>query len=366
MKQPLQKKLILSAGVFLISLLIAELTVRAFSLGPEFAAVYWENYRLSENPSLGYELVPGSKDGDLEINSDSMRDRERTPEKPPETIRIACIGDSICYGLEVPRADTFPARLEKILNEYYSHTGISFEVMNFGVTGYNMKQTIENLRSRALKYKPDLIIYAYCLNEPQEYSFEMASILSMMTDAERQYTDSRLSRSLSSSRLYALLRYVLRSRTSGGMKKGRRPDLKKDEKVWASLYSGTYPKYFTALYSDEATWKPIEAGFSELADISRENNAPVFVAVFPVLMHFDRYPLAHLHTKVSQACRQNALETIDLLELLSQYELLQKKRVGWDALHPNKDGHGVVALGLFMELIRREPLRNLPQPAAKR
>ncbi len=80
-----------------VSLLLAEAAVRVFGLGPEIHAVYRENYRLSADTKLGYELVPGSRDGAFRINSDGMRDRERTREKPPGAFLNACIGHSINY-----------------------------------------------------------------------------------------------------------------------------------------------------------------------------------------------------------------------------------------------------------------------------
>lgn len=352
-----RKKLLLACISILLAFGAAELVVRIFNLGPEIAPVYWDNYRLSGNGRLEYELVPGSKDGDSVMNADGMRDNGRSIEKPAGTFRIACIGDSICYGLEVPREQAFPLRLERILNEYYSNQGTKFEVMNFGVTGYNIKQTIENLKTKALKYQPDMIIYAYCLNEPQEYSFELASLRSLLTDAERQYVDGK-SRGmfLVNSRLFLLARYVIRAHSGSGSRKGEAPQLRKDEKIWASLYSGRYPKYFTSLYNDKESWSGIESGLDELADISRSRGIPVWVVVFPVLMHFDKYPLRHIHDKVSEACKKRSFEVVDLLEFFSEYERVNKARVGWDALHPNAEGHGTTAVALFLDITKKEPL----------
>jgi lysophospholipase L1-like esterase len=356
----------MAAGVLgitlVISLLLCEVAVRVFDLGPEISVVYWENYRVSDNPKLGYELVPGSKDGTNLINRDGMRDRERAARKPPNTIRIACIGDSICYGLEVSREEAFPARLESDLNAYYSASGTTVEVLNFGVTGYNLTQTIENLKTRALKYDPDIIIYAYCLNEPQEYSFELASLKAMMTSAERQYIDRHWSRSIVRSHLITLARYAMQSKSASGQKEGEAPVLKKDDKVWSSFYGGSYPQYFASLYADKNAWGSIEQGLSELGAISRRESTPVFVAIFPVLMHFNNYPLRKIHNQVAQASRKHALEVIDLLDVMRLYESTHKTRVGWDALHPNKEGHGVVATALLMDLINKDPLSKLEKP----
>ncbi|MFQ5914576.1 MAG: SGNH/GDSL hydrolase family protein, partial [Nitrospinota bacterium] len=43
----------------------------------------------------------------LRINSDGLRDREHTIEKPPDTLRIAVLGDSFAQAREVPMENAF-------------------------------------------------------------------------------------------------------------------------------------------------------------------------------------------------------------------------------------------------------------------
>jgi hypothetical protein len=182
--------------------------------------VFRENYRLSDNPVLRYELVPGSPDGEDQINTDGMRDREHRVAKPSGVFRIACLGDSITYGFGVPSPSSYPARLENRLNSSAAR-GVRFEVLNFGVTGYNITQSIENLRARALKYRPDLVIYQYCLNDPQQYSSELENLEISLTRAEAGYRRRLLSRGgrlLSGSRVFALAAFAWRSATRSRMR----------------------------------------------------------------------------------------------------------------------------------------------------
>jgi len=44
-------------------------------------------------------------------------------------------------------------------------TGKKIKVLNFGVPGYNMAQELEVLRAKALRFKPDLVILQYCIND---------------------------------------------------------------------------------------------------------------------------------------------------------------------------------------------------------
>ena len=39
------------------------------------------------------------------------------------------------------------------------------EVLNFGVSGYNTQQEVETLREKGLRYSPDLVVLAVCVND---------------------------------------------------------------------------------------------------------------------------------------------------------------------------------------------------------
>ena len=175
-------------GLVFVWALGLELAIRVFDIGPEINPVWKGNYQLSKNPALRYELAPGSRDGRSKINSLGMRDREYASSKPPGTFRIAVIGDSIAFGLSVDEKWSFSTQLEGLLENYYRGEGEPVvEVLNLGVTGYSFTQVLETLRSRALDFDPDLVVYAYSLNDPQEYSLEMDNLLAQLTDAEEHY-----------------------------------------------------------------------------------------------------------------------------------------------------------------------------------
>jgi len=223
-----------------VSLLLVEVIVRTFGIGPEVSPVWKGNYQLSANQTLRYELKPGSKDGNSSINQDGMRDVEYTVQKSSNRFRVAVIGDSIAYGLGVDQSRTFSSHLERLLNTYVSDAvGLTFEVLNFGVTGYSFTQIVENLRVRALKYDPDLILYAYCLNDPQEYSLEMAHLLAEMTEARRSYKRALgegPSGILEQSRVFLLVRYLIRSR----QQRTKHPIFHRDDPQFVALRKGSH------------------------------------------------------------------------------------------------------------------------------
>ncbi len=113
-----------------------------------------------------YELVPGStgfgKDGEfISINSWGMRDNEVAKDRRPGVKRIAVIGDSFTFGMGVDLEDTYVKQLERLLGGQ----GISVEVLNFGVGGYNMWQYRIVLEQRVLGFNPDLIVVGFFLDD---------------------------------------------------------------------------------------------------------------------------------------------------------------------------------------------------------
>lgn len=96
----------------------------------------------------------------IRINSDGLRDREHAKVKPPDTTRIALIGDSYAEALQVPLAATFWTILEQRLNACsLNHKQI--EIINFGVSGYGTAQELITLREHVWQYSPDIVLLAF-------------------------------------------------------------------------------------------------------------------------------------------------------------------------------------------------------------
>jgi len=79
-------------------------------------------------------------------------------EKPLNTIRIVVLGDSFTYGLYVNTSDSYPKQLEYLLKNK-SKCDKNFEVINLGVTGYDLAYSTERYALRGAKYNPDLVIW---------------------------------------------------------------------------------------------------------------------------------------------------------------------------------------------------------------
>ena len=347
------KRLLLIVGGVGLALVVGEITVRLLGLGPQVAAVSAGAFRLCQNPVLRYEFMPGARYGEIRINADAMRDPPRTVEKPADTFRIACLGDSVCAGFYTPHAQTFAACLERLLNRHFRSSGRVFEVLNFGVTGYNITQTVENLRVRGLKYEPDVIVYAFCINDIEDYSKELERLHSQATAAELNFFDkvSRGGTRLAlHSRLYALWRY---RRECGTVAGNMRPEIRPDVQ-FKHLANNTYARYFSLQYSSLEGWGRVTDGLTRLGEMAAEHRVNAYVALFPLLRDLERYPLEGIHNMVADAARERSLRVVDLL---ADYQALFRE-IGWegklDDLHPDPIGHALAAVAILRELLAGE------------
>ncbi len=95
------------------------------------------------------------------INSDGLRDRERSLAKPPGTVRIAVLGDSFAEALQVDAPSGFCSVLERQLTRRGAFGGRAVEVINFGSSGYATSHELLTLRHHVWKYSPDVVLLAF-------------------------------------------------------------------------------------------------------------------------------------------------------------------------------------------------------------
>jgi lysophospholipase L1-like esterase len=122
------------------------------------------------DPAVGVKLIPGKHgraisrgryDAPVEINSHGFRDRERTYDKPPGTIRVELLGDSFIEALQVPFDSSLPALLEKRLRD----AAIQAETVNLGVSGAGTARQYLMLEHYGLRYHPDLVLLFFVGND---------------------------------------------------------------------------------------------------------------------------------------------------------------------------------------------------------
>ena len=163
------KRLVLAGAACAAVIAGAELFIRFYHphpVKPDTTHLLFRHHSI-----YGHEFIPGKTAyasapyqfrQKITINSHGMRDREYSLAKPAGVRRIAAVGDSFAAGLEVKRQYVFTDRMEEML-------GPSWEVLNFGVSGYSPLHELLYFKERILAFAPDLVLLViYARNDFDE------------------------------------------------------------------------------------------------------------------------------------------------------------------------------------------------------
>jgi hypothetical protein len=117
------------------------------------------DYRLRDD-FLRFEFKPNinrqSENGMRVTNRFGMPNPDYGYEKPPDTRRIAWLGDSISVG---PYGHSFETLLENRLNRDSPTPGVrKFQLLNFSVRGYILLQKMDVALEKAPKFHPDVYV----------------------------------------------------------------------------------------------------------------------------------------------------------------------------------------------------------------
>jgi lysophospholipase L1-like esterase len=146
---------------------LEDVTAQRTPPGPGAVVSLGHMLRPSPHERIVFELIPeldvvfmGSR---VRTNAQGWRDETYDLAKPPGTVRIVGIGDSVMFGWGVGEAERYTNKLERELN--LKHPNRRWEVMTFAAPGYNLVMELEVLRRYALAYDPDLILYGFVAND---------------------------------------------------------------------------------------------------------------------------------------------------------------------------------------------------------
>lgn len=163
LSRPLVARSLLVLAGLALSIVIAEVGLRVLGFSHFNPSIV--------DADVGFSLRPNAegwwrKEGltYVRINSQGLRDREHTLAKPPDTIRIAILGDSYAEAFQVPMENAFWSVMEQRLNACASDgkkalpESAKVEVLNFGVSGFSTARELISLRRRVWQYSPDIVV----------------------------------------------------------------------------------------------------------------------------------------------------------------------------------------------------------------
>ncbi|MBT3820775.1 MAG: hypothetical protein HOG04_05200, partial [Nitrospinaceae bacterium] len=155
----------------LLALVLAE--VALIVLDPPMSRPRVKSYAMY-SPDLGWMNRPGAEGWHVDIgyhigiNSHGLRGPETTLDKPEGVFRILGLGDSFSFGWGVAEEKTYLRVLEAKLRA----AGYRVEVLNAGVPAWHSVQSLGYLKTRGLRFKPDLILAEFFVDDVYKSSLE--------------------------------------------------------------------------------------------------------------------------------------------------------------------------------------------------
>lgn len=239
---------------------------------------------------------------DYVANSRGLRERELPLVKPPGVFRILALGDSFTLGEGVRDGDTWPAQLERCLQD----GSMAVEVINAGVNAYGTRQELEQYRRNTRDYQPDLVIVAMVWNDtqtgrPQDFGATFAGSSAAL--AQYLALSDRLARGVAN----------LLGRSGV-------PDAPRD-------------------------WEDALGALSELAEAVRADGAELLAAIYPSVQPLDNPSLRRVYAIQERFC---AGADIDVWNAWPRFtaEPARRWHVHGADHHPNAAAHRLFAEGL--------------------
>jgi lysophospholipase L1-like esterase len=255
----------------------------------------------------------------LSTNSHGMADREHTLYKPPNTFRVALLGDSITRGHGAPVGGNYEALLEQRLNEEQAaRGGPVVELLNFGVNGYRITQLVDAALEWAAPFKPDAYVVTFSeVTVFARWSHHIIALVQNGVDLKYDY-------------LRRLVREARLGRTDpvgtadAKLARYRLPTLR-----WAVREIGAQAqrdgaRLLVLLLPDATDLEILEEEFIGVRDMLVEEGVPY----------------------------------IDLLDVFADFEDPRDFLVAEDDLHPNEAGHRVLFERLHAQLAADPALRS--------
>jgi hypothetical protein len=261
---------------------------------------------------------------EFRYNALRFRDVELGP-KPPGVRRVIVLGDSFTEGQGVKEGDTYPRRLEALLNA--SGTG-RWEVRNAGRRATDFPDLFAAFE-QVLPFAPDVLVFGMVLNDADrsadfqarqtyvnDWILDRGRILEGAEGEDPQRLDSRLP-ALVQDRLEA-------SRTS------------RATMVW-------YRDMYAA--PNRVGWERTQGYLREMNRRTQAAGGRFLVATWPLLVRLDRYPFAEVHDTIRRFCLSAGIAQYDLLPVLRGHDTASLWVHPVD-MHPNEVAHRLAAEAL--------------------
>lgn len=284
------------------------------------------------------------KDIEIKTNSLGYRDEEIGPKKD-NGFRILALGDSITAGDYLQHEDTYPALLEKYLNENPPEnlSGKNIQVINAGVATIGTGTELAILSETGLSTKPDVIFVQMYLNDAEDslsiklvkippllQKSNLANIFVEKINSKKKQEFTKVSGQELANDAQLFIR-------NNPVDQNSSKDWQNNPKAFNRLISENFNDWGFA-WSDNF-WQKEETQFSIINQIAKKNNAKLIVVLFPVSYQVQSQFLNDYPQKrFEEVMTKLDITHLDLLPKLREKYALDNINIFYDQAHPTEDG----------------------------
>ena len=358
----------ISCGSVLATLFLLEIGIRI--VNPQDLS-FWDSHQFRRVQGTAPHFVENIPNGHanfigvpVAINRDGLRGNEISIPRPPGTIRILAVGDSITFGYGIRLEDTYTKVLERSLNES-PPVGMRYEVLNAGTLGGSLGDYLHFLNQKATTFDPDLVLLGLTLNDILVYSK-----LGSVSEAGAAWHGGRppLPHKVNQFLLQRSQLYVFcYARLKSFLYDSQILDI--NEVRGLNFVTLTPPSEY-----QNRAWKSSLEMLSQILAFCREHGYRTVVAIFPMQMQLspmqlqfyrDKYHLRLGDETLSGEPQQRLREfivaeggaVVDLLPIYrthpSEELYLRNSMIPADPIHPSVKGHQIAADEIF-RVFKRE------------
>jgi lysophospholipase L1-like esterase len=189
-------------------------------------------------------------------------------------------------------------------------------VINAAVGNYNTVQEVQYFLTKGFKYRPDVVILNYFVNDAEPVPDHVAPSIAARVCYSCIFILGRMD---------TLMRMAL------------------DRKDWATYYLGLYDG------GRAKGWLDAKEAIRKLADYAKDNGIRLIVASLPDLHDIANYRLQRITDLVRAAAEQNGVGFVDILPYMRGHPSSRLWVTASDP-HPNALAHKLIAEGLFEAL----------------
>lgn len=281
----------------------------------------------------------------ITTNSDGYRDREFEDPSSSGQFVIAVLGDSYTFAQGVPQENTYPAVMERILNQQVGKD--YFRVWNLGVSGYNTEQESHVLQTFVLPKRPAWVVVGYNIND-----YEPINVPAIGPPGHIQESLERLDRQKNILDIDLVVIDFVKHRLGDLIRKVR-----------PGWYHSSYVTDVKKAYLDPSgPWQKVARTIKSMHERCNTEGIGFSVALLPVMFDFTRYEFSDVHAIVYAFCKENGIDVIDVAPFFKGMHAMQLQVSLMDP-HPNAAAQAIFARTIAKYLL--EVIDKAKPPATR-